>query len=109
MKFIIHACELNKPVTIQETTFVVDDKGNRVQRTGTVAKAWAKVDPLSGREYQRAQSFGASVSHKLTIRYIKGVKPTQTIVLNGRRLRINGIVNPGERNVGLELFCEELV
>lgn len=105
---------LRHKIIIQERQGIAADSAG--QRTGTwttVATTRAKIEPISAREVERAQSFGGNTSHKVTIRYRPNLTRKMQVVFTGsgsaaRTFLIAGILNPQEQNVKLELFCQEL-
>ena len=70
---------------------------------------WASIEPISAREFQYAHNFGATVTHKVRIRYLSGMLPTFQITYGTRTFSINGILNFEERNIYLDLYCTEIV
>ncbi len=71
---------------------------------------WASVEPLRGREYYEARKIQSEATHKITIRYLVGIKPDMKIDFKGRMLEIEGPPsNPEERDRFLELLCKEKV
>jgi SPP1 family predicted phage head-tail adaptor len=74
----------------------------------TFATVWAKVEPVSGREYVEGRLIQSELTHKVTIRYLSGVKADMRVNFEGRYLKIFAVRNVGERNRELELDCTEL-
>lgn len=78
----------------------------------TVAKMWAQISPITGKEVYQVGSQNMKVSHKITIRY-----PGQKVTISaGYRVLYKshvyqlqtGLINPDERNIELQLFAYEL-
>lgn len=87
---------------------------------GDVSQAWvnqatsvpASIVPLNGREFERSAQTMAEVSHKITIRYssaVAAITPKWRILYGSRTFDINAVVNVGERDKAIELFCVERV
>lgn len=77
---------------------------------------WAEIRPISGKESEYAKSFSATVSHRISTRYIPAEDPTFNTVLpdwqvryGNRKFEINGVANRFEANKEYWLFCTELV
>ena len=83
--------------------------GEVIQAFATYASTYGSVEPLTGRELERAKSYGATVSHRLTIRYTPGVTPKHIALFQGRKLLINAAIRPSEVAAYLELYCSEYV
>ena len=81
--------------------------GEVIQDFTTYAKPFACVEPLNGREMERAKSYGPEVSHKITLRYLAGVTAQHIALFEGRRLLINAAIRPNEVPQYLELYCSE--
>ena len=96
-------------IEIQVKTAHRDMMGQEVVTWDAFAYAWASIDPLGGREYFAAQQIQSSISHKIMIRYQANIKPYHRIKWGEKIFDINAILNEGERNVSLILFCTEAV
>lgn len=102
------AGKLRHKVTIQSRTLTADSYGGQTETWATFAAGvWAAVEPLTSSEQWRAQQAQASVSHRVTIRYLAGVEPTMRVLFGTRHLNIGSIRNIEERNKELELLCTE--
>ena len=76
------------------------------------AEFWGSLMPIRGKEYFTNHQIQATLSHKITTRYLNGVSftPNKRIVLassTDRIFNIQGVVNPAERNISLELMVQE--
>jgi len=106
---MIRAGELRNLVTIQTPTVTVTN-GDPATTWATFSQVWAKVEPLSTGEQQRAAMVEAQLSHRITIRYLSGVLPTMRILWGTRIFYLVGPPrNVEERNEMLELVCKEAV
>lgn len=99
-------------VSIQQRGATVDGYGQQVTTWTTVASAWAKIEPLTGREQLAAAELRASVSHKITMRYRSIFANPQTaaqyrLVYGSRYFDITASLNPEERGVWIVLDCTE--
>lgn len=75
----------------------------------TYDTVWAQVEDLSGRELERAKSFGASVSIKITIRYNVDLSTHDRIKLGSRYLLVNAVLRDGYQNMYSNVFCSEFI
>lgn len=100
---------LRHKIEIQEKTVGRDLMGQEIVTWHPFTYAWASIEPLSGREYFAAQQAQATISHKMVMRYQAGIKPYHQILWGTRTFNIDAILNEGERNVELTLFCTEVV
>jgi SPP1 family predicted phage head-tail adaptor len=98
-----HKIEIQNKVTRRSAT------GGEMVTWDAFAYAWASIEPLSGKEYFSARQAQATISHKIMMRYQSGIKPYYRISWGERNFDINAILNDGERNVSLTLFCTEVV
>lgn len=103
----IAAGKLNKRVSLQTASLAADSYGAASTETwATTATLWANVEELTGSEGYEAQQTASSLSHRVTIRY-RTVTPQQRLLYGSRALRINAVLNPGQRNEMVELLCTE--
>lgn len=101
--------QLDKRVTIQETVRVPDGGGGYTETWKDVATVWASLQPLSGREVIQSGQLQAQVPHRVRIRYRPGITAANRLTFKGRTLEIISVANIDERNVELELLCQEVV
>lgn len=86
-----------------------DDYGQPLDIWVDVARSWASINPISGKEIFAAETVSSEITHKIKIRYRSGITPDMRIVFNGRIFEIKSIINFQERNIDLQLMCKELV
>jgi len=105
----MEAGKLRHHVTIESNTTErvgLDD----IETPFTYAERMVCLEPLSGREYERAKAYAATVSHKILMRYLKGLRPDMRVVLDdGRVLQINYVLDWQERHREQICYCTELV
>lgn len=104
---MIPAGILRNVVTIQSPP-----DGSQQNESGAVIGDWvdvasvrANITPVGAREIEIARGFADTAAHRVIIRYRSGVNATQRLKFKDRLLYINGVVNPGEENIILELYC----
>lgn len=92
----------------RETTTGTGDRGQPVTDLTTVATVWGRIEELSGSEAETARQLVSTATTKITLRYINGLKTSDTIEFNGRSFEIGHIANPDNRNRELTLTCSEV-
>lgn len=97
-------------VSIEKQDIVGRDPSNKPIVDWVVfKKARAEIDPLRGREYLAGKQVLAEVTHRVSIRYIKGIKPTMRVRYKDRLFEIESVLNPYEKNYELQLMCKEQI
>lgn len=103
------------PVVIEKLPDQPQSDDHNVQQESwqELARLWADVSPLRGREFFAAQEIQAAVQFRIRTPFIDGVTPKMRVRglghLAGRIFRIHAALNPDERRSELELMCEETV
>jgi SPP1 family predicted phage head-tail adaptor len=72
------------------------------------ASVWCSVDSVYGQNVFQGQYVSES-THLISMRYRPGITPSLRIQFGTRLFNILFIANPGERNIRLDLFCEEVL
>lgn len=103
----MRAGTLRHRVTIQTLARTADDGGGYTEAWSNVATVWARVEPLSGGERWEAQQITANLSHRVAMRYRNDVTANNRLLFGARRLRIDAVIDVGERREQLEILCEE--
>lgn len=101
--------QLRHRVTIQTYTETQDTFGEPDKTWSTYATRWARIEPVTGREYYSVKAINATISHKMTIRNTSGLTPKMRIVYGSRTFQIVSVANIGERDRFMELMCYENV
>lgn len=97
---------MNKRVILQTLTVARTASGGATDTWADTTTVYAQIEELLGSEIFEAQQIAAGLTHRVTIRY-RTVNPQQRLKYGTRILKINSIVNPGQRNEMLELICTE--
>ena len=71
------------------------------------ASCRAEIKPVRGNEYLTYYKDTNSLIYKITIRYRKGIVPSDVIKFRGRKFEITSVINPDEVNHYLEIMCTE--
>lgn len=102
------AGRMDRQGIIQQLTVTRDPVfGSEVQTWATLATVWMQVTDTAGREFDKARQTGTQLSVEVRIRYRSDVTPLQRLVVDGRTLEINNVLQVGRRR-GLRLLCEEI-
>ena len=101
--------DLNKYITLQQSTRVSDGMGGFTLTYADVASLWAAIWPISANETVAANATTMVVSHRIRIRYRSAFSPDYRIKYGTRYFAIVSIINPNERNEWLDLMCKEAV
>lgn len=102
------AGELRHKIAIQNLSTTRDGFGGVVETWTTIATAWARVEPLSGREFWEARKMNSDISMKITMRASGiNISPRMRIALNGRHVYIEVVREIEERGIELILLCRE--
>ncbi len=99
---------LNQRVTIetQPRPQDVNDESEPLEQWQAVAKVWAEVLTLSGRQFELAQQQVAGATHAVTIRWRAGVTAKMRVNWRGELLHIGGKpVDPDGLRIELRLLC----
>lgn len=103
----VKAGDLPHRVEIQSFTETRDAYGGVTKTPVTDATVWARVSPLSGREYWQAAQVQSETTHEIEIRYRTRPEAKQRVLWGSRVFEILSVINPEERNVKLLLMCKE--
>jgi SPP1 family predicted phage head-tail adaptor len=104
----IRAGELRHRIQIVKPSLAQDTAGGwQIDKNNLFATVWASVEALTGRELYSAQQKVSEVTHKITIRWLAGVKSKMNIWFDNRQFQIENVQNPDERHKKLELLCIE--
>ena len=104
----MRAGKLRRLVSIEQPIRTADASGEMVATWSVfAANLYAEVTPLSGNEKLQAQQINASVTNKVTIRYLPGIDPAMRVVYGTRNLQIVNVQNVNERDREIELLVVE--
>lgn len=98
------------PHRVEWTSYTISNVSGQAKPTYTSnGSFWAAVEPLSGREGLIAVQQRADVTHKVTMRNVGNIKPTDRLIYKTRILEITSVLNQGELGAELTLICLEKV
>jgi SPP1 family predicted phage head-tail adaptor len=101
--------KLRQRIKIQKYTAGRDSFGGEEPVWTDVAEVWARVSPVSGKEFFASAQVNAEVTTKITMRYIKGITPKMRVVFDSRSFDIVSVLDFEERGIELNLMCRESV
>lgn len=105
----MRAGELDQQITIQIATISRGGSGEQIQTWQTWRTVWANVQTTAGAENFYSPQLVAEATHKIKIRYLKGLKYTMRILWRNRILDITNIDDSRQRQGELYLLCQEKV
>jgi len=104
----MRAGNLKYKIVIQTYNEPQDGFGEVIKEWVEFKTAYASITPLSAKEFYKA-GVHAVATHKVEIRYLKGVNPKMRIVYGTRVFNITSVLNIREADKTLQLICTEVV
>lgn len=101
------AGELNKLLTIQQSTEVTNTYGEITSTWSTLVQLWGSISPAASGEKFDGKSIDTVATHRIKTRYYEGITAKMRVVWNSRTFDINSVVIENERNRYLNLVCTE--
>ena len=110
--FLYNSAVFDKRVTLIKEVIVRDDLNTPQSKWHPVAKVWASIEPISGREYWSAAQSQSEASVRIVIRYRDGVTSRTRVRYESEDGIVNfelksPPINYREQNQFLELMCRE--
>lgn len=90
-------------------TFQIQNLDSEEEEWNDIVTTWASINPISGREYYQAETINSDLTHKVRLRYRKGITPDMRILYKYRIFNIVSVINEYEKNAILQLMCRELM
>ena len=84
-------------------TFQVQDLEQEEETWNDILSTWANINPISGKEYYSAETINSDLTHKIRLRYRKGITPDMRILYNERIFYIVSVINEYEKNIILSV------
>lgn len=101
--------KLKQRISIEQLTRTSDGQGGFTETWSLFAEVWSGIEPSSASERFFAQRIESNVSHKITIRWLDGVKSEMRILFEGRIFQIHGVRRINEERWFMILDCIENV
>jgi SPP1 family predicted phage head-tail adaptor len=108
-RYSINPGELRHKIIFQKLENTQNNYGEPTEIWSEVFTTKAAIYPISGKEFYAAETVNSEVSHKVNIRYKKGLSPNMRVKFGERLFSIISIINFQERNVELQIMCKELI
>lgn len=100
---------LRDRIQLQTYTEVQDPATSGTLKTWTtIATLWANLSAVTGYVTFQTQQISEKVTHKIILRYYSGMSSEYWVLFNNRRFRIRNVMNIDERNIAMQLLCEEV-
>lgn len=101
--------ELNRRVTLQHNVTTTTPDGGISSVLVDVATVWAKVEPLSGREFVYARQIAQDIKYRVTVRYNPAlILDDMKIVYNSHTLDVQYVIDVDDARRFLEYYCSEV-
>ena len=105
----VRAGTLRFKVIIQSQTTSTDGYGEPSNTWASGNSVWANIEPLSGAERDVGEGLTGIVDTRITIRYDSTATPKKRLLFGSRIFGIEAVINHGERDDYMTLFCQEEV
>ena len=105
----MRAGRLRHRVDLQQLSPSLNSMGEESETWTTYSTVSADVQPISGTERLAVQQAQADMTHKVTMRYRKGLTVEHRILHKSRVLNITAVQNVDESNRTLIIDCVEQV
>ena len=110
--FLYNSAVFDKRVTLIKEVIVRDDLNTPQSKWHPVAKVWASIEPISGREYWSAVQSNSESSVRIVIRYRQGITSRMRVKYESEDGTVvyemsSPPINYREQNEYLELMCKE--
>ena len=84
-----------------------DGLGHSTPTPTLIVTTRAAIWPVSAKEARENMRYETNISHNIRIFYQSGISEDMYITFGARTFEIKGIINVEERNVYLDLICNE--
>lgn len=99
---------LRHKVDIQVQTRTPDGYGQfTVTWADLASDVWCEIKPVLGREYFAAMQQQAKITHKIRMRFRKGITSKHRVLYGNRVFNIESVIDPEEKHQELVLYCTE--
>jgi SPP1 family predicted phage head-tail adaptor len=102
----LNAGDLNRIVTFERARATDNDAGGQTPVWFFLRKAWAKANPVGGKEAIIAGTLQSRQPWRLEIRYDRDLTVKDRVRLDGQTLNILSLADPDGRRESQVLFCE---
>jgi len=99
---------LNKKLSIYRYVDTTSSMVSSRTKLVPVRTVWAELKPTRGTEFLEYYRDSNLLQYKVTMRYVSDITEKDVLVYKGRQFEINSIINIGEANTTLEIYCTEM-
>lgn len=99
--------EMRKRVAIQRIDTTRTESGETVDVAVLFCMAWVKIEPLTGREAWLAKEQQSTTTHRLNMRYQRGITSKMQAVYQGRVFSFTDVRDIDELHEELEIMAIE--
>ncbi len=104
------AGQLRHLITLKAPSDVTDAIGGTARTWSAYSRStdlWARIQPVSGKERMEWDQSLGTLTHRVTIRYIRAVDVGNQVHYGTRVFEVMSVVDPDERGISLQLMCKE--
>lgn len=101
--------EMRKRITIQSIDTTPTASGETADTATEFARAWARIEPLTGREAWIAKEQQATTTHRINLRYQPGITSRMRAVLGTRVFNFTDVRDLDEMHEELEILATEVL
>ena len=105
----MNLADLDKRIYLEYEVKTSDGMGGETSTWGRLNSCWAAIWPVSAKEIKSDSQIMGVVSHRVRIRYRKGIDNTFRVNFNNRYFNVVSVINPDEDREWLDLMCNEVV
>ena len=110
--FLNNPAVFDKRVTLIQEVIIRDEFNTPQSKWHPMAKVWASIEPISGREYWSASQSNSEASVRIVIRFRQGISSRMRVKYESEDGTIvyetsSPPINYREQNEYLELMCKE--
>ena len=98
-------------VEVQENNPTQDAAGQEIESWSTIAKVWARIHPVKGKEFIDSDQLKATeVTHTIVFRYLPILTTKHRLFVDkARAFEIDQALNDDEREIMHNVRCKEII
>lgn len=104
---MINVGELKRVIKFRK--YVGEDDWTTNTEMPIVCETWAKINPITGKQFWEAQSVGSTVTHEVYIRYREDISANMVIDYKGRIFDIVYLFNMDEEDRFIKILAKERI
>jgi len=106
--FVRNIADYNKRIVLQKPRVARTAQGGYTTTWSTVDTVWARILPVSAKESRETDKETMTISHTVSIRYRRDIRPTWRLNFKLRYFALVGITNPEECDEWLDINVLEV-